>query len=424
MRLLSSLRSRIFLTAAVVAVASIGVSVWMVNILVTEQAERELQRGLEEAATLVEEYRALSVAQLAQQVRLVADLPRFKAAVEVRHGPTLVPVAEDYRRQIGSTLLVVTSRDGELLAAEGLLADARVAVARWPAVRAALGGRATTFFWPLEGGVLQVVTVPIWIGPSAPDILGTLSAGIALDSVFAERIKRLTDSEIAFCLDGRVKASTLDAAHTPRLEAVLTGAALAHLALADQDFVGLRRELAATAGELGPPPTASATAAPVALVLRSRTERLRFLGTLHRALGGTALVVLLAAILLSYYVARTITRPLAAITAGMREMAATGDLTRQLALPGQALLDEDARLLAATFNAMTASIARFQREAAQRERLSSLGRLSTVVAHEIRNPLMIIKTALHALRRRDLPPERTAAAVADIDEEVGASTGS
>ena len=49
---------------------------------------------------------------------------------------------------------------------------------------------------------------------------------------------------------------------------------------------------------------------------------------------------------------------------------------------------------------MTDSIARFQREAAQRERLSSLGRLSTVVAHEIRNPLMIIKTALRAAARR------------------------
>ena len=63
--------------------------------------------------------------------------------------------------------------------------------------------------------------------------------------------------------------------------------------------------------------------------------------------------------------------------------------------------DEDARLLATTFNSMTDSIARFQREAAQRERLSSLGRLSTVVAHEIRNPLMIIKTALRTLRAAD-----------------------
>ncbi len=57
---------------------------------------------------------------------------------------------------------------------------------------------------------------------------------------------------------------------------------------------------------------------------------------------------------------------------------------------------------------MTDSIARFQREAAQRERLSSLGRLSTVVAHEIRNPLMIIKAALRGLQARRRRPGRAA----------------
>ncbi len=78
----------------------------------------------------------------------------------------------------------------------------------------------------------------------------------------------------------------------------------------------------------------------------------------------------------------------------MREMAATGDLTRRVSLKSRPWDDEDARLLASTFNTLTESIARFQREAAQKERLSALGRLSTVIAHEIRNPLMIIKSSL------------------------------
>ena len=64
----------------------------------------------------------------------------------------------------------------------------------------------------------------------------------------------------------------------------------------------------------------------------------------------------------------------------------------------------DANLLATTFNTLTESIARFQREATQRERLSSLGRLSTVIAHEIRNPLMIIRAALRSLRHPDAAP--------------------
>ena len=139
------------------------------------------------------------------------------------------------------------------------------------------------------------------------------------------------------------------------------------------------------------------------VILRSRTQRLGFLNPLHGRLSIIAVVAVLAATLLSYAIARTVTRPLGAITATMREMAATGDLTRRIAAPpdGAAWEDEDARLLATTFNTMTDSIARFQREAGQRERLSSLGRLSTVVAHEIRNPLMIIKTALRRLAIAD-----------------------
>ena len=141
------------------------------------------------------------------------------------------------------------------------------------------------------------------------------------------------------------------------------------------------------------------------LLLRSRTERLQFLNSIHTGLGVVAMIAVLAATILSYAVARTITRPLATITDVMREMSATGDLTRKIALSRAASWDdEDAKLLAATFNTLTDSIARFQREAAQRERLSALGRLSTVIAHEIRNPLMIIKASLRTLAREAREP--------------------
>ncbi len=103
----------------------------------------------------------------------------------------------------------------------------------------------------------------------------------------------------------------------------------------------------------------------------------------------------------------------------MRQVAATGDLTRKLELTGaRSWQDEDARLLATTFNTLTDSIAQFQREAAQRERLSSLGRMSTIVAHEIRNPLMIIKGALRQLTREGATAGDIREAALDIDGET------
>jgi two-component system sensor histidine kinase HydH len=103
----------------------------------------------------------------------------------------------------------------------------------------------------------------------------------------------------------------------------------------------------------------------------------------------------------------------------MRDVARTGDLTRKITLgEGRRWHDEDAELLATTFNTLTESVAKFQRELSQRERLLSLGRLSTVIAHEVRNPLMIIKGSLHALRQKNVDETAMREAVHDINEEV------
>jgi len=145
---------------------------------------------------------------------------------------------------------------------------------------------------------------------------------------------------------------------------------------------------------------------------------MRLLNTIRTGLTGVLFVTVLLATIFSYAVARTMTRPVAAITNAMRDVATTGDLTRKVTLRSGAWDDEDARLLAASFNTLTESIARFQREAAQKERLSSLGRLSTVIAHEIRNPLMIIKASLSSLRRDRVTSSELREAVADIDGEI------
>jgi signal transduction histidine kinase len=405
MTVFASLTNRIFFATAALAVLSIGVAIYNVNAAVTEQAEQELRRGLDEAGTLVDEYRRLLFEHFSREARLVADLPRLKAAVALADPPTVLPIAEEYQLQLDAALLILTDPAGQVLA-EIAAAPVAGSTADLPAIREAALGREATSFRSHPGGILQVVSVPVWIDPAQPEILGTLSVGFSLDNPAAERFRRLTNSEIAFAMDGHVHASTLPQHLWSGIAALLVRDGLwPAVALGDEDYVAMTRPLA------GP---AQATA----VILRSRTERLQFLGALHRTLGITALVAVLAATLLSYGIARTVTRPLGTITATMREMAATGDLTRRIEEPAPGWQDEDARVLATAFNRLTASIERFQREAAQRERLSSLGRLSTVIAHEIRNPLMIIKVALRTLRQPAVAPATLTTAVEDIEGEV------
>lgn len=414
MNIFSSLTNRIFFASAVLTVVAIAVAVYRVNVAVTAQAENELRRGIDEAGTQLTEYRTTLFDHYAREGRLVSDLSNMKAAMDTSDPPTVAPIAERYQAQIGCDLLLVTDRNGAIMAESGRVKVNDPAAMLRQAVADARRGTETVSLWPHRGGVIQVVTVPSFTGP---EFFGTVSIGFSLDAETAHRFKLLTNSDIAFAVDGHVEASTLPDQFASQLQTLVGAEGVHVIRLGDGEYVAVSRPLPLQ-GHADHAPSAHGPVA-TALILRSRTERLRFLNAVHQELAVTAFLAVMAATLVSYAVARTVTRPLDTITATMREMATTGDLTRKIALSRNSRWDdEDARLLANTFNTMTDSIARFQREAAQRERLSSLGRLSTVVAHEIRNPLMIIRTALRTLKQGTGHSPEVDAAITDIDEEV------
>ena len=414
MRLFSSLRSRIFLTSALLVVLTVGVAIYLVNVSVTREAEDRLQREIIATGALVEQLRTDRARTFTMMVKLIADSPMLKAAVDTNDPPTVQGIASGYQDRLNSNLLLVTNKAGQVLATVGVPARTAVVVASQPSVRDAAAGRESFSMLPQPEGMLQLVTVPILIGLRDPDIMGTLSVGFLLDDAFAAQLKQITGSEIAFGTDGQILASTLPREDRNALgELMRSVEGSRNVTLRAEEYVLLPLPLSSGAQAEVP------GGGPMALILRSRTEHIRFLRTIHTELEVTAVIAVLLATLLSFGVARTITRPLAAITDVMRDVAATGDLTRKIVLRGgRRWDDEDARLMATTFNTLTDSIARFQREIWQRERLLSLGRLSTVIAHEVRNPLMIIKAALHTLRLGDVQPGVLREAARDIDEEV------
>jgi signal transduction histidine kinase len=407
MNAFSSLTNRIFFAMALLAVLLISAAVYIVNRAVTGQAERDLDRGLEQAARQVEDYRNVLFDGFKRDARFIADLPRLKAALDSQDARTVEGVAREYQAQLpNADLFAVTDRQGRLLVklgGAGVPDQALVA-----AMRSGEARGSTAAFRQQDAGILLVTSVPV-PDPTLPEPLGTLGVGASLGERLAERFKALTDSEIAFGVNGEIQASTLSRETWPALAHVLSNSGTYTITVNGNEYRAIVRPLADAADEIRP----------MSVVLQSRSERLRFLGTLHTELAATAVLAVFVGILFSYAIARTVTRPLGTITTTMREMTASGDLTRRIPVPPNPQWhDEDAQLLATTFNALTGSIERFQREATQRERLSSLGRLSTVVAHEIRNPLMIIKAALRTLRRDQAAPEHVQGAARDIDEEV------
>jgi signal transduction histidine kinase len=407
MRAASSLTNRIFLASTLLAVLALGSAFYFVNAQVSEEAEADLRRSVNAAATLIDRRQQDVTDSFTKVARIAAEVPQLKAAVATRDPLTVQQIAVKYLGPLNLELYLVTDRAGAVLATS----DPQVAslsAAEFPPDSLEELSALTTH----PRGLLQMISVPLFIDSSGVrEFLGRLTVGSFMDDTAASRLRDLTGREVAFVAGSRVLASSLPAPRRPGLGALVIAGGPFDVQLGAEEFLALARPIPAANRRVG-------DGQPMTVVLQSRTERLRVLRTLRAGLAGTLVFAVLLATLLSYLVARTMTRPLAAVTNAMRDVAATGDLTRKVALRSRAWDDEDARLLAAAFNTLTESIGRFQREAAHKDRLSSLGRLSTVIAHEVRNPLMIIRASLASLWSDQISPSERREALADIDEET------
>lgn len=401
-RLFTSLTNRIFVACTGLATLALGLALAFVNARLSTEVEQELRKDLTAAVTLLDQRQANVTDTFTRMARLVADLPKLKASVETGDAATVQPLADEYQQEVDADVLLLSAPDGRILASSGEGAEI---LAQWIGTA---GLEETSTLVPHERGLLRLLSVPITIGDNPVGLLGRLTVGYVLDDGRAAQLKAVTGSDIAFAANGRILAASLPASSRGELAALVSQPGEHEVVLDGERFVVATRPMAAASESVG---------APTTLVLHSRADRLRFLDTVRTGLATALLAAVLLSTVFAYLVARTVTRPLAAVTSAMKDVAATGDLSRRVAVPSRVWDDEDARLLGRAFNALTESIARFQREAAQRERLSSLGRLSTVIAHEIRNPLMIIRASLAALRAAAATDDAREA-VADIDEET------
>ena len=159
MNLLSSLTNRIFVASASLVAVSIGLAAYRVNESVTQQAETELQRGLADAATLVDDLSRRQFADFVNVASLIADLPRLKGAAATDDAPTVAPIAAEFQPKIGSDVFVVLSRTDVVLASAGRVKpDAAAIAAMLTACRRRADG---TAFQPYGGSLIHAIALPL-----------------------------------------------------------------------------------------------------------------------------------------------------------------------------------------------------------------------------------------------------------------------
>jgi hypothetical protein len=284
----SPLWSRVFLATALLAMLGVGIALSLVNRRITEDAEHAIEHEITTAAAQADALRAERARGFAVMTRFIGDLPRLKTGIEA-NDPTIVrDILGGYQGQMNAGFVLVTNKMGDLLYASGGSPRAASIAAHQPAIREALAGHDSVSLLPQPTGILQVVTVPVASDRPRHETVGTLSTGFLLDDALAADVKRITGSDVAFGMDGQILAATLPRDQFADLASKLRTTGVSRLTIDGNEFVSLPRRLSTSKD---PEPT---TSGPVALFLRSRTDRLRSLEAIQTGLAATGIAALLA----------------------------------------------------------------------------------------------------------------------------------
>ncbi|HWY24412.1 MAG TPA: HAMP domain-containing protein, partial [Nevskia sp.] len=128
-------------------------------------------------------------------------------------------------------------------------------------------------------------------------------------------------------------------------------------------------------------------------------------------LTGTAL-----SLLVGYAVSRRLARPLRSLASGVQAIT-SGDYHNRVEVEG----NDEVAALAQAFNGMSQRLEQLhelESELRRRDRLSALGQVAAGIAHEVRNPLGIIRTSAELIRKRQRVSESDLQLLENVIGEV------
>ena len=155
-------------------------------------------------------------------------------------------------------------------------------------------------------------------------------------------------------------------------------------------------------------------------VVFSQKKLFELIKTIRRRIYMFAILGLLFGGITAYYLSWVMLKPIKRLVTASKAIT-SGDWTMQVEKFG----NDEIGQLTQDFNQMAASLDKKRRELeksyqqlAQQERLAEIGKFSTMIAHEMKNPLGIIKGAVNISAKKDAPKETKDTMVKYINEEV------
>ena len=351
------LRDKLLAAVALLVVVLVGGLLFILNARLKPVGIEALNADLDRTRTVFNSFVQERAANLADKAVLIAGLPRLTASLDVKKprfdavAATVTELCLDLNNTVRVPLFIVTDKEGRVLfnafhipevnraLLEGREPDpARMKslppeqAGNWPAVKKALAGESSRggFLYHLKPDnpkdpevdlAFQTVSVPI---ASRGRMLGALLLGFALDNGLAVQMNKMTDSEIAFFLDGKVYGSTKNLSAmkdlAPSLAPIQASAAewfKAHgtvqsfpVTLAGEVYLSL----------FSPYQDMSQKQVGDYVLLRPEAKALLVQQTIQDTILLSGLVGVVLAILLAVFIAQRITAPLITLLHGAQEV--------------------------------------------------------------------------------------------------------
>ena len=391
-----SLLWKILLSTSVAITLLFALTGWIVlrNAVQTTTSTMEDEVGASfQAYQLLWKARAELLASVSLTLSQMSDV---RAAFGTKDTNTISDTANEVwnRLAIKNGVLLVTDATGKVIASVGVMPvaeqDVRIAAARFPD---------QVYGFLVRGGHLyQTVFTPVYLENVPQNVL---VAGYGVDSLVAKQLKADTGgSEFLFVSGGQPIASSLE----PEAARLVASRLPARPTVDPVKAGGV--EYAAR-----PTPLLDIQGNPIGdlWILRSFAAAKERLATLQRNIILLWLLAVAASLGLTYVLARRIVEPLKELDRAAAEVARQ-NYGHRVKVVSQ---DELGRL-ARTFNAMCASIQQARQELIRQERISTIGRLSSSIVHDLRNPLAAVYGGAEMLVDAELTPPQVKRLAANI----------
>jgi len=399
-----SLLWRVLLSTTLAITLLFAVAGWMIQNYAARVSQSSIEREIGISLRSYQALWATRAANLASIGRVMSSMSDVRAAFMTHDRLTIRDTAEQLWAMVSAqdasflvldpTGEVIASLGGEIPALSGKEQIISSAMRKFPAQ--------SSGYTRANGNLYYVVLTPVYVqSTGGPALLNVLLIALSVNDKLAAELKRSTNgTDFSFSVGDTVVASTIPLTSVRELHAgsAQEGRA-ARLVVGGIDSLALRNVLRNPQG----------LPAAELFIIRSFAGPKQAIAELQRNVALIWLLAIVTGVVLIYLLTKRILRPVERLDRAAEEV-----IRRNYGYRVPVESTDELGRLAKTFNAMCDSIQEARDELIRGERIATIGRLSTSIVHDLRNPLAAIYGGSEMLVDVDLSPEQYRRLAANI----------